>query len=365
MSSLNYHSAPGSIDLEPPTSLTTSNTRSNSASSWKGRSPGGVRLRKRSPQVGSPAREEVKHGSGHRLRGVVKSLSSHTLGSFSRKSLGRKKCPSTAELDQLAFKLEKEGKLDEAGIMYSRHCIKAQKELGNDHPDVACDMDHLGHLLLKEGKLEEALPLYFRALEIQQKAHGEESAEVATCHINLARCLDNAGKFESALEHFTRGHDVRASVLGADDDDTLTALAWMGDVHMKLGSYEAALPIFRKVVRTKERTLGEDNISLASALNNLAALLVTMGKNDEALPLFTRSHEIYSQHLGPDHPHAQGTKSWMQHLTTPPPEPEAATDIKARQAQEAAELAACEADERRLTAPASLQTVMQSKRRST
>ncbi|CAM9758920.1 unnamed protein product, partial [Sphacelaria rigidula] len=47
----------------------------------------------------------------------------------------------------------------------------------------------------------------------------------------------------------------------------------------------------------------QDDIKVASALNNVAGLLATLGRPQEALPLFTRSEDIYSRHLGAQHPH--------------------------------------------------------------
>lgn len=62
--------------------------------------------------------------------------------------------------------------------MYSRHCVRAQKNHGKESLPLADNLDRLVNLLHKEGKLEEAEPLSRRVLEIRLKSLGEEDEQV-------------------------------------------------------------------------------------------------------------------------------------------------------------------------------------------
>lgn len=65
----------------------------------------------------------------------------------------------------------------------------------------------------------------------------------------------------------------------------------------------------------------QDDIKVASALVNVGGLLATLGRSQEALPLFTRAHDIYTSHLGAQHPHAVAAQLWIQQLSAPQPAP--------------------------------------------
>lgn len=62
--------------------------------------------------------------------------------------------------------------------MYSRHCVRAQKQHGKESLSLADNLDRLVHLLHKEGKLEEAEPLCRRALNIRRKSLGDDNEQV-------------------------------------------------------------------------------------------------------------------------------------------------------------------------------------------
>ena len=51
-----------------------------------------------------------------------------------------------------------------------------QKFLGEEHPEVATSMGDLGRVLSKQGKCEEAEVLFQRALKIRKKSLGERTS---------------------------------------------------------------------------------------------------------------------------------------------------------------------------------------------
>lgn len=63
--------------------------------------------------------------------------------------------------------------------MYSRHCVRSQKNYGKDSVSLAGDLDRLVALLHKEGKLEEAEPLCRRSLDIKRKSLGDDNQAVS------------------------------------------------------------------------------------------------------------------------------------------------------------------------------------------
>lgn len=70
--------------------------------------------------------------------------------------------------------------------MYSRHCLRSQKQHGKESLSLANNLDRLVHLLHIEGKLEEAEPLSRRALEIRLKSLGEENEQARTFVVRVA-----------------------------------------------------------------------------------------------------------------------------------------------------------------------------------
>lgn len=62
--------------------------------------------------------------------------------------------------------------------MYSRDCLRAQKQHGKESLPLAEHLDRLVNLLSKEGKLAEAEPISRRSMDIKLKALGEEHPEV-------------------------------------------------------------------------------------------------------------------------------------------------------------------------------------------
>lgn len=62
--------------------------------------------------------------------------------------------------------------------MYSRDCLRAQKQHGQESLPLAEHLDRLVNLLYKEGKLAEAEPISRRSLNIRINALGEQHPEV-------------------------------------------------------------------------------------------------------------------------------------------------------------------------------------------
>ncbi|CAM9483851.1 unnamed protein product, partial [Ectocarpus sp. 12 AP-2014] len=199
------------------------------------------------------ARRAVPKKSGFNMKGLLSSVSSH---SFSRRTKpgGAKK--SSSEVDTKGWFLEKQGKLDQAELMYSRHCVRAQKNHGKESLSLADNLDRLVHLLHKEGKLEEAEPLCRRALNIRRKSLGDDNEQVATAMVKLGRVLEEKGQYTDALIYLKKGLTIREKILEEGHPDTVSALAWIGDICQKQDEYEEALDIATKVLQAHEATLG-------------------------------------------------------------------------------------------------------------
>ena len=67
-----------------------------------------------------------------------------------------------------------------------------QKFLGEEHPDVAFSINNLGRVLYKQGKYEEAEVLFQRALKIRRKSLGKEHPDTIRSKKSLQKLTEKS-----------------------------------------------------------------------------------------------------------------------------------------------------------------------------
>ena len=96
-----------------------------------------------------------------------------------------------------------------------------------DHPNTLTLVNNLGDLLQKQGKLEEAEVLYRRDLEGRERVLGLDHPSTLTSVINLGSLLYKQGKLEEAESFMRRALEGHERVLGPEHPNTQTAAAWL------------------------------------------------------------------------------------------------------------------------------------------
>ena len=145
-------------------------------------------------------------------------------------------------VNSLGGLLEKQGKLEEAEVLYRRSLEGRERVLGVDHPNTLTSVNNLGVLLEDQGKLEEAEVLYRRALEGRERVLGVDAPETLRSVNNLGTLLEAQGKLEEA-EVLSR----RARL-----NKTKSMFSKKGTPAER----EAAVAARRELARTSVRTIG-------------------------------------------------------------------------------------------------------------
>eukprot|EP00752_Nemacystus_decipiens_P005303 g4810.t1 len=94
--------------------------------------------------------------------------------------------------------LQREGKYDDAKLLYERSLAIREKVLGPDHPDVASILNNVALLLKSQGNYDDAKPLYERSLAIRERVLGPDHPDVASILNNVALLLESQGKYDDA-----------------------------------------------------------------------------------------------------------------------------------------------------------------------
>lgn len=173
-------------------------------------------------------------------------------------------------LNNIAFAVRHQGRLDEAEALQREAYEKRRRVLGEDHEHTLIAADNLATVLRRQGKLREASDLYREVLALRERHPG----------VNRQQVLD------------TRNN--------------------LGLVLRDMGMLEEAEGIFRQTLQQKERVYGAikpDHPEVLTTRHNLARVLADQGRLREARELLTLTLEARERELGPGHSITLFTKS--------------------------------------------------------
>jgi tetratricopeptide (TPR) repeat protein len=197
--------------------------------------------------------------------------------------------------------LQRQGKLDEAKLMYKRALAGYEKALGPDHTSTLGAVNNLGLLCSNQGKLDEAELMYKRALTGYEKALGPDHTSTLDTVNNLGLLYSDQGKLDEAELMYKRALAGYEKALGPDHMSTLGAVNNLGLLYRAQGKLDEAELMYKRALAGKEEALGPDHTSTLGAVNNLGLLYCAQGKLDEAELMYKRALASYEMALGPDH----------------------------------------------------------------
>jgi tetratricopeptide (TPR) repeat protein len=166
----------------------------------------------------------------------------------------------------MAFALQKRGKIDAAILEYQKALYLRPQRIGFDDP---ATYNNLGLALALRGRSEEAIAQYQKALEIRP--------DCAYVHCNLGRTLQARGRIEEAITHYRKAIEVQP--------DCAEAYSGLGLALQVQGRIEEALTQHRKAVKVKP-DYGEGHYHLGNAL-------ARRGRLDEAIRQFRQTLELH------------------------------------------------------------------------
>ena len=100
----------------------------------------------------------------------------------------------------------------------------AEKNVGQDHPDVAMILNNLADLYQIQGQYSHAEPLYRRSLAIMEKTLGPDHLNVAASLNNLAETCYAQGRFLQAEPLCKRSLSIMEKALDPDHPDVAVSL---------------------------------------------------------------------------------------------------------------------------------------------
>jgi len=213
-----------------------------------------------------------------------------------------------------AEKLQDEGNLEDATIIWQRIVVALERLLGPNHPEISTALNNLGEILRQRGQYTASEPLHRRALAIREKALGPNHPAVAVSLINLGEVLRAKGQYRSAEPLLRRSLEILEKALGPDDPHVGHSLNNLASLLIEQGRYSDAEPLLQRSLVIREKILGTNHPDFALSLHNQAELLKKQGKYTAAEAVYRRSLKIYENTLGPDHPDVASTINQLASL---------------------------------------------------
>jgi tetratricopeptide (TPR) repeat protein len=201
----------------------------------------------------------------------------------------------------IAYMLHKQGKYDEALVIYGEVLNIQERVLGAEHPSTLTTRHNMAYALDRQGKYDEALVIHREVLNIHERVLGAEHPETLKTRHNMALALDSKGKYDEALVIYEEVLNIHERVLGAEHPSTLTTRHNMALAFDSQGKYDEALVIYEEVLSIKERVLGAEHPSTLMTRHNMAYALERQGKYDEALVIYEEVLNIQERVLGAEH----------------------------------------------------------------
>jgi Flp pilus assembly protein TadD, contains TPR repeats len=126
-------------------------------------------------------------------------------------------------ISRVGISLTKDGRYDEAKILFVDRLEARESVLGPEHPDTLISVNNLGVVLERQGKHEEAEAIHQRALVGLEKALGPEHPDTLHIVSNLGVVLQGQGKYEEAETIHRQARETREKVLGPEQLNSLTS----------------------------------------------------------------------------------------------------------------------------------------------
>jgi tetratricopeptide (TPR) repeat protein len=141
-----------------------------------------------------------------------------------------------------------------------REAVAAAERFGADDPRVAAGLNALANVYVRDGRSDQAEVLYRRALRIREAALGPNHPDVATIVNNLAGLATLEGRFAEGGALYTRALEIREKALGRDDPSTAVVVRNLAGLYVSQARYAEAEPFYRRVLTTREQALADTPI---------------------------------------------------------------------------------------------------------
>jgi tetratricopeptide (TPR) repeat protein len=132
-------------------------------------------------------------------------------------------------IQHIADCLYKDGRWNEAEVLYTELTRIEQEETGPNNPSALASMAHLALTYWAQGRWGEAEELWLQVLETSKTVQEAEHPDTLTGMNNLAYTWKSQGKLQDALALMEKCSELRNKTLGTDHPDAVTSSHALSD----------------------------------------------------------------------------------------------------------------------------------------
>jgi serine/threonine protein kinase/Tfp pilus assembly protein PilF len=208
-----------------------------------------------------------------------------------------------ANMINLAFSLQQQGREDEAGKCYGQALEAVLQSMGPNAPLAATLTNNWALMLMQQGKHANARPLLEQAVSIWSKGLPDKPTQ-----IDLSRGLSNLGQLhyemgdlDGAEKYYAESAGLSNKVLDANDPDRAKDFRRYASLAIQRGRLAEAEEFCQKAAKVWENSLGTEHPDYAINLLSRAQLASFLGEFDQAAALMDRAETIFVKMLGEKH----------------------------------------------------------------
>ncbi len=201
-------------------------------------------------------------------------------------------------LNNLAYVVEKMGRLEKAEALFLEVKERRARVLGRMHPDYATCLNNLSFIYVDKQDFAQAEALLLECREIRAKTLGKQHALYATSINNLGRLYFSMDDYARAEPLFFESKEVRKLALGEMSPAYATSLRNLAVLYREIGDFAQAEPLMLQSLAITEKTKGKENITYANELATLARLYRVMLDLERSEQLFAEALAITERAVG-------------------------------------------------------------------
>jgi len=179
---------------------------------------------------------------------------------------------------------------------------------------------YLGIVLTDLERYHEAELSHLLAIDIKEHLFTRESLEVSASLTNLAVVQQGLGQIKMAEASLLEALAIQRRLCGPSSIRIAGTLGGLGVVQAKLGRLDEAIATLRGALSIEEAVHKGDHLQVAVTSGNLGRALQEQGCLDAAVSHVQRALEIFTNVLGPEHPHTkQAAEQYRSIVSAHPP----------------------------------------------
>ena len=215
----------------------------------------------------------------------------------------------------LAGSLANQSRLDEAETLFRNAVDLASERYGDEDLRRVPSLDGAGRFYRDQGRLLESEQLLEQAVRILEAA-GENHPDLPLARNNLATVYRLRGNYSAAQKLYRASLAVLERRLGPDDPEVAAALSNLAETALEAGEFMRGQELLERAVGILDAAGDAGLERLPATLDQLAKAYFAAKKYSPAEAALERSLAVGRKRLGPGHPSAARTLSYLATVKT-------------------------------------------------